>query len=126
MIDYDMGSHLLSLRMSDYENDTLGLIDRDYAGAYPYGYPQEVRTNAGIETFEARISNQDNDKFEYTLGVFSRDSETFTHADLDRSFDITEVAPHLYSKEQYHLITRHLLMHVRLLLMMAVHLPLKV
>ena len=24
MIDYDMGSHLLSLRMSDYENDTLG------------------------------------------------------------------------------------------------------
>ena len=35
MIDYDMGSHLLSLRMSDYENDTLGLIDRDIAGAYP-------------------------------------------------------------------------------------------
>ena len=96
MVDYDMGSHLLSLRMSDYENDTLGLIDRDIAGAYPYGYPQEVRTNAGIDTFEARISNQDNSKLEYTLGVFSRDSETFTHADLDRSFDITAVAPHLY------------------------------
>ena len=59
MIDYDMGSHLFSLRVSDYENDTLGLIDRDYAGAFVYGYPQEVRTNAGIETFEARISNQD-------------------------------------------------------------------
>ena len=98
MIDYDMGSHLLSLRMSDYENDTLGLIDRDIAGAYPYGYPQEVRTNAGIDTFEARISNQDNSKLEYTLGVFSRDSETFTHADLDRSFDITSVAPHLYQR----------------------------
>ena len=96
MIDYDMGSHLLALRMSDYQNDSLGLIDRDYAGAYPYGYPQEVRTNAGIDTFEARISNQDSDKLEYTIGVFSRDSETFTHADLDRSFDITAVAPHLY------------------------------
>ena len=96
MIDYDMGSHLFSLRVSDYENDTLGLIDRDYAGAFVYGYPQEVRTNAGIETFEARISNQDSDKFEYTLGVFSRDSETFTHADLDRSYSITEVAPLMF------------------------------
>jgi len=35
-----------------------------------YGYPQEVRTNTGIETFEMRLSNQDNDKLEYTVGVF--------------------------------------------------------
>ena len=74
----------------------MGLIDRDYAGAFVYGYPQEVRTNAGIETFEARLSNQDNDKLEYTIGVFNRDSETFTHADLDRSYSVTEVAPFLY------------------------------
>ena len=96
MIDYDMGSHALALRFSDSQNDAMGLIDRDYAGAYVYGYPQEVRTNSGIQTFEARISNQDSDKLEYTLGFFSRDSQTFTTADLDRSFSITEVAPHLY------------------------------
>ena len=96
MIDYDMGSHLLSLRHSGSESDSMGIIDRDYAGAYAYGYPQEVRTNAGIDTFEMRISNQDNDKLEYTIGFFSRDSETYTDADLDRSFSITEVAPHLY------------------------------
>ena len=96
MVDYDMDSHIFSLRVSDYENDSLGLIDRDYGAGYPYGYPQEVRTNAGISTIEARISNTDNEKLEYTFGVFSRDSETFTHADLDRSFDITSVAPALY------------------------------
>ena len=96
MIDYDMGSHALALRFSDSQNDAMGLIDRDYAGAYVYGYPQEVRTNSGIQTFEARISNQDSDKLEYTLGFFSRDSQTFTTADLDRSFSITEVAPHIY------------------------------
>ena len=93
MVDYDMGSHLLSVRYSDYENDIQGLIDRDYAGGFAFGYPQEVRTNAGIETFEARISNQDNDKLEYTLGFFSRDSQTLTHADLDISFYATESAP---------------------------------
>jgi hypothetical protein len=43
-----------------------------------------------------RLSNQDNDKLEYTVGVFSRDSQTYTTADLDRSFSITEVAPGLY------------------------------
>ena len=48
MIDYDMGSHALALRFSDSQNDAMGLIDRDYAGAYVYGYPQEVRTNSGI------------------------------------------------------------------------------
>ena len=96
MIDYDMGSHALALRYSDSQSDAQGLIDRDYAGAYVYGYPQEVRTNTGIETFEMRLSNQDNDKLEYTVGVFSRDSQTYTTADLDRSFSITEVAPHLY------------------------------
>ncbi|NCX78148.1 MAG: hypothetical protein EBW94_06000, partial [Proteobacteria bacterium] len=93
MVDYDTGSHLLSVRYSDYENDIQGLIDRDYAGGFAFGYPQEVRTNAGIETFEARISNQDNDKLEYTLGFFSRDSQTLTHADLDISFYATESAP---------------------------------
>ena len=93
MVDYDMGSHLLSVRYSDYENDTQGIIDRDYAGGFAFGYPQEVRTNAGIETFEARFSNQDNDKLEYTLGFFSRDSQTLTHADLDISFYGTEAAP---------------------------------
>ena len=45
MIDYDMGSHALALRYSDSQSDAQGLIDRDYAGAYVYGYPQEVRTN---------------------------------------------------------------------------------
>jgi iron complex outermembrane receptor protein len=97
MIDYDMGSHALALRFSDSQNDAMGLIDRDYAGAYVYGYPQEVRTNSGISTFEARISNQDSDKLEYTIGFFSRDSQTFTTADLDRSFSITEVAPAMFT-----------------------------
>ena len=78
MIDYDMGSHALAIRYSDSESDSMGLIDRDYAGAYTYGYPQEVRTNTGIETIEMRISNQDNDTLEYTLGFFSRDSQTWT------------------------------------------------
>jgi hypothetical protein len=96
MIDYDMGSHALAVRVSDAQSDAQGLIDRDYAGAYVYGYPQEVRTNTGRETFEMRLSNQDNDKLEYTIGVYSQDSQTYTTADLDRSFSITEVAPHLY------------------------------
>ena len=96
MIDYDMGSHALALRWSDSQSDSMGLIDRDYAGAYTYGYPQEVRTNTGIEVFEMRISNQDNDKLEYTIGFFSRDSQTFTNADLDVSMDNYEVAPNLF------------------------------
>ena len=96
MIDYDMGSHALALRYSDAESDAMGLIDRDFAGAYVYGHPQEVRTNTGIETIEMRISNQDNDKFEYTIGFFSRDSQTYTDADLDKSYSITEVAPNLF------------------------------
>ena len=33
MIDYDMGSHALAIRYSDSESDSMGLIDRDYAGA---------------------------------------------------------------------------------------------
>ena len=96
MIDYDMGSHALALRFSDSQSDSMGLIDRDYAGAYTYGYPQEVRTNTGIETIEMRISNQDNDKLEYTVGFFSRDSQTFTHADLDISMGNYEVAPGVF------------------------------
>ena len=96
MIDYDMGSHALALRWSDGQSDAMGLIDRDYAGAYTYGYPQEVRTLTGIETFEMRISNQDNDKLEYTIGFFSRDSQTFTDADLDVSMDNYEVHPGLF------------------------------
>jgi len=70
MIDYDMGSHALALRFSKSESDSMGLIDRDYAGSFAYGYPQEVRTNTGIETIEMRISNQDNDKLEYTWILF--------------------------------------------------------
>ena len=93
MIDYDMGSHALALRFSDSQNDAMGLIDRDYAGSFAYGYPQEVRTNTGIEVFEARISNQDNDKLEYTIGFFSRESQTYTDADLEVSQSVTEVAP---------------------------------
>ena len=96
MIDYDMGSHALALRFSDSQSDSMGLLDRDYAGAYTYGFPQEVRTNTGIETIEMRISNQDNDKLEYTVGFFSRDSQTFTHADLDVSMDNYEVHPGLF------------------------------
>jgi len=96
MIDYDMGSHALALRWSDSQSDSMGLIDRDYAGAYTYGYPQEVRTNTGIETIEMRISNQDNDKLEYTVGFFSRDSQTYTDADLDVSMDRYEVAPGMF------------------------------
>ena len=96
MIDYDMGSHALALRYSDSESDSMGLIDRDYAGAYTYGYPQEVRTNTGIETIEMRLSNQDNDKLEYTIGFFSRDSQTYTDADLDVSMDRYEVHPGIF------------------------------
>jgi iron complex outermembrane receptor protein len=96
MIDYDMGSHALALRYSDSQSDSMGLIDRDYAGAYTYGYPQEVRTNTGIETIEMRISNQDNDKLEYTVGFFSRDSQTYTDADLDVSMDRYEVHPGMF------------------------------
>ena len=95
MIDYDMGSHALALRYSKSESDTMAMLDRDYAGSFAYGYPQEVRTNTGIETIEGRISNQDNDKFEYTLGFFSRDSQTYTGYDIDRSYTATEVFPTL-------------------------------
>ena len=83
LLDYDMGSHLLAIRYSDYQNDTQGILDRDIIGAWPYGFAQEVRTNAGIETIEVRISNNDDGKLEYTLGFFDRDSQTYTHADLD-------------------------------------------
>ena len=96
MIDYDMGSHMLALRYSDAQSDSMGLIDRDYAGAYSYGYPQEVRTNTGIETIEVRMSNQDGDKLEYTVGFFSRDSQTNTKADLDVSMDRYEVHPGMF------------------------------
>ena len=92
-VDYDAGSHLFSLRYSDYQNDIQGIIDRDYAGAFAFGYPQEVRTNSGIETFEFRVSNQDNSKLEYTLGFFSRDSQTFTHADEEANAGL-ELAPY--------------------------------
>jgi outer membrane receptor protein involved in Fe transport len=92
-VDYDMGSHLLAVRYSDYQNDIQGMIDRDYVGGFAFGYPQEVRTNVGIETFEARISNQDDGALEYTLGFFSRNSETLTNADLELSFYATEQAP---------------------------------
>ena len=40
MVDYDMGSHLLSVRYSDYENDIQGLIDRDYAGGLQHSLYQ--------------------------------------------------------------------------------------
>ena len=73
----------------------MGILDRDYPGAYAYGYPQEVRTLTEIDTIEGRISNQDNDKLEYTLDFFSRDSQTFTTYDLDRSYVVTEVFPTL-------------------------------
>ena len=92
-VDYDMGSHLLAVRYSDYQNDIQGLIDRDFAGGFAFGYPQEVRTNVGIETFEFRLSNQDDSNLEYTLGFFSRNSETLTNADLELSFYATEQAP---------------------------------
>jgi outer membrane receptor protein involved in Fe transport len=83
LVDYELDSHVLSLRYSDYENDTQGIIDRDIIGALVSGSPQEVRTNAGITTFEVRISNTDDSDLQYTLGFFNRDSQTYTHADLD-------------------------------------------
>ena len=86
MVDYDAGSHAVAFRYSKAESDAMGMIDRDFAGAFNYGYPQEVRTNTGIETMEMRLSNQDNDTLEYTIGFFSRDSQTYTDADLDRTF----------------------------------------
>jgi iron complex outermembrane receptor protein len=95
MVDYDAGSHLVAMRYSKSESDAMGIIDRDYAGAFVYGSPQEVRTNTGIETMEFRLSNQDNDTLEYTVGFFSRDSQTYTDADLDVSYSVTEVAPQL-------------------------------
>ena len=48
LVDYQLDSHVLSLRYSDYENDTQGIIDRDIIGALVGGSSQEVRTNAGI------------------------------------------------------------------------------
>ena len=95
MIDYDAGSHAVAMRYSKAESDAMGMIDRDFAGAFTYGYPQEVRTNTGIETMEFRLSNQDNDTLEYTIGFFSRDSQTYTDADLDRTFAVYQSAPHL-------------------------------
>ena len=52
MLDYDMGSHLLALRYSESESHAMGILDRDYPGAYAYGYPQEVRTLTEIDTIE--------------------------------------------------------------------------
>ena len=95
MIDYDAGSHLVAMRYSKAESDAMGMIDRDFAGAFTYGYPQEVRTNTGIETMEFRLSNQDNDTLEYTVGFFSRDSQTYTDADLDRTFSAYQAAPQM-------------------------------
>ncbi len=95
MVDYDAGSHAVAFRYSKAESDAMGMIDRDFAGAFTYGYPQEVRTNTGIETMEMRLSNQDNDTLEYTIGFFSRDSQTYTDADLDRTFAVYQSAPHL-------------------------------
>lgn len=93
MVDYDAGSHAVAFRYSKAESDAMGMIDRDFAGAFTYGYPQEVRTNTGIETMEMRLSNQDNDTLEYTIGFFSRDSQTYTDADLDRTFSAYQAAP---------------------------------
>ncbi len=95
MVDYDAGSHAVAFRYSKAESDAMGMIDRDFAGAFTYGYPQEVRTNTGIETMEMRLSNQDNDTLEYTIGFFSRDSQTYTDADLDRTFSVYQSAPQL-------------------------------
>ncbi len=95
MVDYDAGSHAVAFRYSKAESDAMGMIDRDFAGAFTYGYPQEVRTNTGIETMEMRLSNQDNDTLEYTIGFFSRDSQTYTDADLDRTFSAYQAAPQM-------------------------------
>ena len=95
MVDYDAGSHAVAFRYSKAESDAMGMIDRDFAGAFTYGYPQEVRTNTGLETMEMRLSNQDNDTLEYTIGFFSRDSQTYTDADLDRTFAVYQSAPQL-------------------------------
>ena len=95
MVDYDAGSHAVAFRYSKAESDAMGMIDRDFAGAFNYGYPQEVRTNTGIETMEMRLSNQDNDTLEYTIGFFSRDSQTYTDADLDRTFSAYQAAPQM-------------------------------
>ena len=95
MVDYDAGSHAVAFRYSKAESDAMGMIDRDFAGAFTYGYPQEVRTNTGIETMEMRLSNQDNDTLEYTIGFFTRDSQTYTDADLDRTFSAYQAAPQM-------------------------------
>jgi len=94
LVDYQLDSHVLSLRYSDYENDTQGIIDRDIIGALVGGSPQEVRTNAGITTFEARITSDNDSPLQYTLGFFNRDSQTYTHADLDYTSPyVAEIAP---------------------------------
>ena len=111
MLDYDMGSHLLALRYSESQSHVMGILDRDYPGAYAYGYPQEVRTLTEIDTIEARISNQDSDKLEYTFGLFSRDSQTFTTYDLDRSYVVTEIFPAIMN-QSWDLMLRLLSMHV--------------
>ena len=57
---------------------------------------KSLNIDLDIFNLEMRISNQDNDKLEYTIGFFSRDSQTFTNADLDVSMDNYEVAPHIF------------------------------
>ena len=94
LVDYQLDSHVLSLRYSDYENDVQGIIDRDIIGALVGGSSQEVRTNAGITTFEARITSDNDSPLQYTLGFFNRDSQTYTHADLDYTSPyVAEFAP---------------------------------
>jgi outer membrane receptor protein involved in Fe transport len=97
LVDYQLNSHILALRYSNYENDTQGILDRDIIGAYHYGFPQEVRTNAGIDTFEVRLSSSGDSALEYTFGFFNRDSQTYTHADLDATGSTLNMAYPAYS-----------------------------
>jgi len=100
MIDYDMDSHIVAFRYSDYSNNTIGVIDRDIIGAYQHGFPQEVRTNADIKTIEARISSNSDSMLEYTFGFFNRDSQTYTHADLDATGSTLNQAFPMFSSLQ--------------------------
>ena len=62
---------------------------------YAYGYPQEVRTNTGIETIEGEFQIKTMISLNIRLDSFHEILKHIQHADLDRSYTATEVCPTL-------------------------------
>lgn len=92
-MNHTLLNHDITLNYSDSEGTQNTMIDRDYAGAYTYGYPQQVRTDTHIKFIDARLSSQYLKSISYELGYTLRDTQTYTSADLERSFSTYEFAP---------------------------------